>query len=450
MSQQQQDQKAQQQKKQKAQQVLRHVYVQDFLKDEEGAVTGVKGVTWPDRISVNVVLDYECDKAKNAKRMDFAKLAKGFKVSGHKYQLEKGGILRMRTIPIEEEKEGATLKLKTDWINVVSYNKEQTTQSVRFGLALGKTKTPSAVWQKREEIRKSPSFAKWLRTQEEETGNKVERREYNEELERRLANEMPGQLRYFGEYFVYSPDKIVTNSNPQVLRDALVDYFSDPDFTVRESEGGRQYRPIKPHLIIRGLNDYGEFTKKRLEFMPQDADNLPHDEEGRALPDKKTFKSPEECAEEVMANLPKGCASWSIMPAKVYTHSLLQMEMSKPGENNRRNEYAMSKMYELNSDCHQKDENGEVHPVAFPMGIKLSSDDERPCVVETIRDYRLEAVDPVMIQGVKKVPGQPDEYLMFETEPEPRTKMTTEPDSYINYNDSVPFDDEDDDGLVPY
>lgn len=433
---------AQQQEKQQ----LRHVFVQDFLKNEVDQIIGVRGLTWPDRLSVLVTMDMDCEKAKNEKRPTFAKLAKGFRAGGMKYKLEKGSMLRMRTLADENgPKEKDRISLKTDWINPVSYNLEQTRDKIKFGLVLGKTRTPSAVWEKREEIRNSAPFRQWIGKMEQGGKRKLSWREINNELEKRLTEAMPGAKRYYATYYQYYPEGVVQSDDINVLRKALEKYFNDPVFDVQESEEGRPYRAIKPHLIVRGLNENGEYIGKRMEFMPADAENLPRDDAGNPIIDDKSFKSPNECVEDVLNNLPKDCASWSIIPAKVYTHSLIQMEMgSSP-----RNDYAMKKAYELNADCHVKIP-GEDKPkaMAIPMGLRLSSDDDRPCVTETMRDYRLERVDPVLVAGIEKAqnPGDFDKIVMLQLSPEMKQSLAGKEDHKM---EAYAGDDEED-GPSPF
>lgn len=435
---------AQQQEKEKQQ--LRHVFVQDFIKNDADQIIGVRGLTWPERLPVLVTMDMDCEKAKNEKRPTFAKLAKGFRAGGMKYKLEKGSILRMRTLQDENgPKEKDRITLKTDWINPVSYNVEQTRDKIMFGLVLGKTRTPSAVWEKREEIRNSPSFRQWIGMKENTGKRKLTIREINNELEKRLMEAMPGAKRYYTSYYLYDPKKVVQSNDLNVLRKALEEYFNDPAFEVQESEEGRPYRAIKPHLIVRGLNEKGEYIGKRMEFMPSDAENLPRDAEDKPVYEDKTFKSPDECISDVLNNLPQECASWSIIQAKVFTHSLIQMEMgSSP-----RNDYAMKKAYELNADCHVK-MPGEDKPkaMAIPMGLRLSSDDDKPCVTETIRDYRLERVDPVLVAGIEKAenPGEFDRIIMLPLSPEMKKSLVNREDHKM---DAYAGDEDENEGLSP-
>lgn len=423
------------------QQEQRHVYVQDFIKDEAKQIVGVKGQTWPDRIPVIVTLDMECEKAKNEKRKTFAQFAKGFNASGQKFKLEKGAFLRLRTLPDENgPKEEGYLTLKTDWINPVSYNREQSMDKLHFGLVLGKVRTPSDVWQKREEIRNSDEFRSWVETREQETKRKLPGREYNDEIEKRLAKAMPGKQRYYATYYQYAADKVIEGASKDELRDGLKAYFEDPAFAIQESERGRQYRAVKPHLIIRGLNENGEYNGERVEFMPSDAEILPRDEDNRVIADAKSFKTPDECVADVLNGLPHNSASWSILPAKVYTHSLIQMEMNGESKNNR----AIKKVYDLNGECHVKDGNDPAAKIAMaiPMGLRMSNDGDRPCVIETVRDYQLEKVDPVLVAGVAKGtnPGEIDRYIMLPLAP----KMTQSVG-----HDMVEIEDESD-GPAPF
>lgn len=402
-------------------QQIRHVFIQEFLKDDQGQVFGVQGVTWPERRPVSVVMDNECDKAKNENRPTFAKFSKGFRAGGNKVKLEEGAIIRVRTLHADENPcSPGILPLKTDWINVVTYNRQQTMERVKFGLVQGKVSTPPEVWEKREQIRTSPDFKKWMGMQEDKAGRRLSPREINGELERRLSEEMPGKNRYNARYFLYYPEGITTSSDRGFLRSELQKYFSDPAFDIQESDGGNQYRPVRPHLIIRGLNENGEYTGRRAEFMPKDAEEIPIGKDGKPNYNKRRFKTPGECVADIMANLPPDCASYSILPAKVYTHSPLAMEMGVAKENN----YAQKAVGDLNFACHIRD-GEKVKGMAIPMGLKFSSDDERPVVTEMMRDYRLERVDPVMVERVEKSakPGEFDKIVRFRLAPELEQKL---------------------------
>lgn len=374
---------------QKQKQEIKYVYVQEFLKNEKGIPSGVRGVTWPTRETVSIVMDNDCEKAQNARRRTFAQWAKGFSYQGTTQKLEPGGMVRLRCTPLDSSKDGDP-QYKTDWINVITRNKEQTSEQIKFAWVQGKVRTPIEVREKRNEIRQSSAMVKMAKEYKDEHGSPMPPEIVNREIERRLAEAMRGKDRYHMTYYSYDPNDCIRGHDKQMIREKLLQYFSDGQFEPRYTKDDVEYRPIKPHLIIRGVNEEGQYVGIRAEFMPGDDMRVQRDAEGRVI--SRECLSPEECADIVIAHLPRGCAAWNILPARVYTHSLEQMKL---GSNN---EFALRQAYALNADCHIQTEEGAPPLIrAFEMGLKVSAGESR-VVTEVLRVYGRPPVDPVLLE----------------------------------------------------
>jgi len=412
---------------QKRKQEIKYVLVQSFIEDQKGFTIGVKGVTWPTREPIEVVMDNETEKAKNAQRRNFNHYARGFKVKGEMLKIEPGGaLLRLRCVPDPEVKG----RFMADWINVEVKNRQELDDQIRMGLVLCKAFTPSEVRQKRKEICASPEMRDFVAGYRKENGldgaSRDPRKErdaqkaFQKEVEARLAEAMPGKARFNTSYYLYEPAASMKGSTPEELRPALVEYFFQPEFQQAFSDSGQPYRPVKPHLIVRCMDENGQFTGRTAEFMPEHSMNFTRDEDGRVI--DRACLTAEECADHVVNNLPNGAVSWNILPAKVYTHSLLQMRLGQG------NEFHLQTVSSLNEACHEKDQNGErIRSLAIPMALNLNAGDI-PVVRGTLRSYdpRIEKVNPVAVDRIEKatVPGEVDRVVMLDMSPEVEARVT--------------------------
>ena len=386
---------------------------ENVIRGEDSRIVGVRGFLWPDRRSVEVTMDNETDKAKNTRRLGFAEYVKGVKFSGKRVRLDKGALLRLRCGEAEPGTDGV-VRLKTDWINVEVQNGQEFKEKVKLGLVTVKTRTPPDVQRKREEILQSPGFRAFVSEYREKNGvERMPQEVFNREVEARLSKAMPGRERYITTYFLYDPSGNMVGSDPVALRESLVEYFRQ--FRSVENERGEEYRPVKPHLIVRGLNENGEFNGAVAEFMPGHDLRLTRDESGRVT--KRECMTAEECADQVIAQLPRA-ASWNILPARAYTHSLLQMKMGEGV-----NEFSLRQVYGLNRDCYEKGPDGRGRTLSFPMGLRLNESEESGepvVVVNTLRDFADKAVDPVLVDRIERgaVPGERDRVVMLALAPE--------------------------------
>lgn len=401
---------------QKQKQVIKYIYVKEFLTNEKGSAIGVKGIAWPDRSPVAVIMDNDCEKAKNARRRTFSEWARGFKYQDRTMKLEPGSMIRLRCTPCEPLADGVQ-SFKTDWINVITRNGEETRNNIKMGLIQCKIRTPADVKNKRNEIRESAEFKQTVKAYKEKNGRDMPPEMYNREVENRLAEAMRGRDRYQTVYYNYRPDGCMKGSDPTALREELINYFSDSQFNPQYTRDDMPYRPVKPHLIVRGLNEQGQYNGIRAEFMPGHDMRYKRDENGKVI--DKACLTAEECAEAVIANLPTGCAGWNILPAYVYTHSLEQMKIGSG------NDYSLRQVYALNADCHLPDaDGGRPQMRAINMALRVSSG-EKCVVTEVMRDFRAQAVDPVLIDHIKisTTPGEMDEVVLLAVDPALTSKM---------------------------
>ena len=370
----------------------KYVFVSGFEYGPDGKAVGIKGYVWPDKKPVSVELDMDCEKAKSNRRRSFAEWEKGFRTQYGPKKLEVGAMLRLRLYPTENEG-----RLKTDWINVISHDREETDRQLRFGYVVGKVRTPRDVYEKRQELCRDPKVRARISLEYERAhpGKKLSEMDYQAGIERILSDELSGKPRYYMSYYFYDPKRIMVAKNREELGASLLKYFGNPEFTPIESTSGNPYRPVKPYLCIRFLDSEGRYTGKHMEFSRGDDCEVTGEGEDR----KVRFLTPEECVETVLHALPDGSFNVSVLPGQIYTHSIERMLMGQ----NKDNDHAIRQAYRLNNDSHVESADGDgARYQAFNMGLKVSAGGT--CVVtEMVRDYAIPGVDPVLINGMNRV-----------------------------------------------
>ena len=367
---------------------VKFIWMKDYILDEKGQAVGANGYTWPDKQPVRVLLDMECEKAHSPRRKTFQDLREGYRMGRDKFQLDNGAILRLRLFPTDTSGE-----YKTDWINVITHNGEETEAQMRFGYVLGKLRTPKAVIQKRQELERDPQVKERIQKEFHERfpDKTMTENDYYEGLERVLAEKMHGVPRFHMAYYYYDPKGIVETDNREELKSFLQKYFSNPSFKPILSTQKNYYRPVEPYLCIRFLNDNGRYTGKHLEFSRSDH-SVTEEKDGKYI---TTFLTPEECVDSIMREIPDDMGRVSVLPGEIFIHSkiALAMDMGKD------NEFAIKQAQRLNDDCNVPASQGMPEQFrAFKMGLELTQS-ESLVVTETLRDFSLPGVDPILING---------------------------------------------------
>jgi hypothetical protein len=212
--------------------------VTDFITDSDDKAIGVKGLSYPDRKNIEVLLDNDCPQAANPKRKTFEDCRNGYTAIGQKRKMEIGAILRLNCTP-----DSGTDKYKTTWINMLAGNEELAKSTMRFGFMAVELFPAS------EEIaEKFKEFKKQL--QNEKPGIR------GYEIENAFLEEIKGQQRYHGHCLQYHDQNIFT-ADANGLRAKLVEYYASPKFASATTEAGKEYEPINPGLIIRAINSDG-------------------------------------------------------------------------------------------------------------------------------------------------------------------------------------------------
>ncbi len=368
---------------------VKFVWMKDYILDENGRAVGCSGYTWPDKQPVRALLDMECPKAHSPRRKTFQELREGYRMGRDKFTLDNGAILRLRLFPTETSGE-----YKTDWVNVITHNKEETEAQMRFGYVLGKLRTPKAVKQTRQELERDPEVRERIQREFHERfpDKTMTENDYYEGLERVLAEKMHGEPRFHMAYYFYDPKRIVETDNREMLRSFLQEYFSNPVFTPILSTQKNYYRPVEPYLCIRFLDDNGRYTGKHLEFS-RDDHQVREEKEGKYT---TTYLTPEECVDAIMKEIPNDMGRISVLPGEIYTHSKIALTMDKDKKDN---EFAIKHAQRLNDDCNVPASKGAPEQFrAFKMGLELTQS-ESLVVTETLRDFSLPGVDPILING---------------------------------------------------
>ena len=340
-------------------------------RDEEKSC-GITGTLWPTKRRVQITLDTEIEKSD---RPTFASLRSG-EESGR--VLEKGGILRMRLFP-----NGVQGNYTTDWPNVLTWNEAESAEKMRFGQGCVKTSTPRCVVLKRNWLISNPKGLALVDVACRKDSSLTPQMA----LEKVLQEQMVGEVRYTPFISLYSPEDCLkgnAGTPPSQVKEALSAYFSDPVFRPREKEDSLPFRPVKPHLLIRSLDNEGQLLSYQT-FNPGDAEYLT---KGRRV--KKIFLDPEACAEKVIEQL-SPCEQWDILPCRIYTYSTEQMRMGTL-----RSAYSIQKIAVLQKASIRWSEQGFLHPVVRPIGIHLAQGDSL-VAVETLYAERFPGIDPILL-----------------------------------------------------
>ncbi|MCR4666950.1 MAG: hypothetical protein K5657_06615 [Desulfovibrio sp.] len=337
------------------------VTVRDFIFDEKGCAVGIRGETWPEGRLITVTLDMNTEKAANPRRPGFEDLRFNELKQRRdplRHRLLPGGLLRLRLFAAKGERDAYT----TDWPNVISWNGEEGRKRLRFGHGLVNVFTPGNVREKIE----------WLRLEKE--GREALRRyqdAYGEEnaakaIEAILQRDLPSEERYRVMYSLYDPRKRIVGERGSLdgTRDGLRAYFSSEEFAPFTEYEGAGYRPVKPHLLLRVLNEDGSVSRVH-SFYPGDAENVERDEKGSVL--SRSFLSPDACAEKVETML-SDAERWDILPCKIYTGS---MENMKLGEE--QNVFRIGQIRQMSRMSVCRSGEGRLIPQVRPMGIKLAA-----------------------------------------------------------------------------
>lgn len=219
--------------------VTKIVSVSDFIQDESGKAVGIKGVSFPDKTDVEIMLSTSGANADNAKRRDFEAYRKGFKApNGSRVAIEPGAVLRLNC------KETGENSFETEWINVLAGNRESAKQALRFGYCAVELYTPEPIKETYREVAttlkaENPDVSKY-------------------DIENALLEKIKGERRYNGNVLLYHPAQIM-EADVASLKETLVGYYGSEKFAKVTSENSdKAYEPVSPGVIVRALNADGE------------------------------------------------------------------------------------------------------------------------------------------------------------------------------------------------
>lgn len=225
--------------KKAARAVTKIVSVSDFIQDESGKAVGIKGVSFPDKAEVEIMLSTSGANAENSKRRDFEAYRKGFKApNGSRVAIEPGAVLRLNC------KETGENSFETEWINVLAGNRESSQQALRFGYCAVELFTPEPVKETYREVAAglkagNPDVSKY-------------------EIENALLEKIKGERRYNGNVLLYHPAQTM-ETGAASLKETLTGYYGSAKFAKVTSENSdRTYEPVSPGVVIRALNGDGE------------------------------------------------------------------------------------------------------------------------------------------------------------------------------------------------
>lgn len=225
--------------KKPARAVTKIVSVSDFIQDESGKAVGIRGVSFPDKTEVEIILSTSGANAENAKRRDFEAYRKGFKApNGSRVAIEPGAVLRLNC------KETGENSFETEWINVLAGNRESSKQALRFGYCAVELYTPEPVKEIYREVAatlkaETPDVSKY-------------------DIENALLEKIKGERRYNGNVLLYHPGQIM-EAEAASLCETLAGYYGSGKFAKVTSENSdKTYEPVSPGVVIRALNADGE------------------------------------------------------------------------------------------------------------------------------------------------------------------------------------------------
>ncbi|MBO4368585.1 MAG: hypothetical protein J5803_00575 [Desulfovibrio sp.] len=364
---------------------MAYVTVQNFLCDAEGVCYGILAKRWPNNETITVVMDMETKKSSNPRRPSFEDLRfnqqKQRRDPLH-HKLLPGGMLRLRLFDTSVSPDTKS----TDWPNVLAWSEEEASRRMRFGRGFVKLFTPYEVKAKK----------KWFETDHKGIALldrfQKEHKELSREeaLESLLWESMPGCERYRAHYYLYDPEKSIRgcSGNEAVVRTALLQFFSEEEFApyILDDAG---YRPVKPHLLVRLLDDAGNLLSVK-QFLPGDAEVCEKDSAGKLL--HKRFLEPYACVEKVCALLGNAKA-WDILPAHIYPGSMEKMKMGEE-----QNRYAIAQARSMSLCGLSKKEDGRYQHLVRTMGLALASGGS--CVViNSFFDRDSHPCDPALLQS---------------------------------------------------
>ena len=351
-----------------------YVMFKAFLSDGE-KIWGITGLRWPDGEEIQVRYE-EHDRAQAGP--SFETLCRP------DYQgrtLDCGAMLRMPLCVDPYSPGGFT----TDCPHVLTYDQSESERLMRFGHGHVRVFTPKEVSSKRHWLEASPKGREIVEANLAKAPG-LSREAMLEEL---LAAELPGRERYRALCYLFNADASMRASprEQDVIRDNLLTFYQLPEMSPVFGPGSPGYRPVKPYLLVRCLDDENR-VRSSFAFKPSDTEKVRRDAAGRIL--EKQFLTPEECVEKVMPSILR-LARFDVLPCMVYPFSMEQMRM---GED--KSAHVIRKVARMNRASHHIDDKGGYHPLVREMGIKLAPGGSF-VIVESLFDQKLPACEPELL-----------------------------------------------------
>ena len=371
-----------------------YVVVQDFICGEDNRVTGILGYRWPRGETVRVFMDLDPEFSEKARRVTFADLKYDRRLQTEHsgvHRLEAGGVLRLRLFTTS----AFTHEYTTDSPTVVTWNRQETENSLAFGYGGVQVLTP-------HDVRRT---IQWL--QEHPRGQAVceEYMQRHPGMDRRLALEgilaqrMEGENRYTATFHLYNPDASICGSfrDREQIRERLHAFFQSREFAPRMDKPGNLYRPVRPKLLIRHLTADNRITSVT-SFMPNDAEDRTFD--SRIRSDPRFFLSPEKCAARAMEKLAEA-DSWDILPCRIYSCAPKKTRLGV-----QQNFGMLSNIWQLlEQDRGDDAESAHVPMKARKLGLILDS--AGTCTVqEVLYDHNEVVVVPELLAHDQQVYGR--------------------------------------------